>query len=147
MSVKKHKILLTSSANKNATNLWDMNEERTTLKKNLSTNIKGVTCVLVYNERYKEVEENDEFTPIKHKRILVGQRDETIKAFDWLDEKCLTILNGHHGKIFCMKMLNQTHFSGQFSSLLASGSEDRTIKVWSLDESSSLLVVGFWNFF
>ena len=141
MSVSKHRILLTSSANKNATNLWDVNEERTTWKKNLSTNIKGVTCLLVYND--EEEEDDDHFTTIRQKKILVGQRDETIKGFDWLDEKCFTILNGHHGKIFCMKMLNQTHLSRQFTLLLASGSEDRTIKVWSLGESSTSLVVGF----
>lgn len=100
--------LLTSSSNKNALNLWDPQEKK--MVKTFSSHLKGVKCALVYDGD----------------KIIVGLRDDTIKIFDMKLDKCLSTLVGHEGKIYCLKVVKD-HF-------LASGSEDKQIKLWDLKD-------------
>lgn len=116
-------ILLTSSSNRNATNLWDLSKQ--TLIKKLSNHLKGVTCLLAYNEEVS-TKENDTIST----KLIVGHKDDTIKVFDWANETCLTTLHGHQRKVFCLKLFKDVENGSRRGRLLASGSEDMSIKCW-----------------
>ena len=58
------------------------------------------------------------------RKIICGQRDNSIKVRDMVTGVCYKTLVGHSSEITCLKLLK----TGQ----LASGSQDRTIKIWNL---------------
>jgi WD40 repeat protein len=126
-------ILFTSSSNRNATNLWDLSKQ--TLVKKLSNHLKGVTCLLAYNNG---VSKDDDTISTK---LIVGHKDDTIKVFDWQRETCLTTLHGHQRKVFCLKLLAVENDCRR-GRLLASGSEDMSIKCWWLGTEENW-VIGF----
>jgi len=61
-------------------------------------------------------------------RIATGSKDGTIRIWDLVHRQCLSVLSGHTGGITCVK------WGGE--GLLYSASQDRTIKVWSIDSST-----------
>jgi len=63
------------------------------------------------------------------KRFAYGDK-HLIRISDIITGKCLKILNGHKGYVNCLVKLNENE--------LASGSDDKTIKVWNLDDRRCL---------
>ena len=133
------KILLTSSSNKNATNLWDLNKK--TLIKKISTHLKGVTCLIAYED--ESLSSSSSSSKKRTTKIIVGHKDDAIRVFDWLNETCLTTLRGHERKVYCLKLLTFENDFGH-GKLLASGSEDMSIKCWWLGTEQNWVIINIY---
>jgi len=110
--------------------------------KTIDHNKSTVTCLLVLchwhrKEECRSEDSRSNDSDVKVTYLASGSGDETVKLWRLSDEKCLSILKGHKGEVTTLCEIPSNHYNEEDTglpvSILASGSEDKTIKLWDLD--------------
>ncbi len=108
---------LASGADDHAVKLWDVKTGRCT------NTFQGYTNAILTAS-----------LDSSHKIVASGHEDQTVKLWDLETDQCFTILRGHAGRVWAIAFappnVNSLDESPNNEFLLASGSADRTIKLW-----------------
>lgn len=67
-------------------------------------------------------------------KIVTGSRDRTIRVWSVATGKHLATLRGHEGSVLCLKFDRSSRSSSSSSGFMVSGSSDRQILVWDLNQ-------------